>query len=129
MSTTTCHTLLFILLLKLVTVTHTAERVHKGTVRPATNAQRNDIEKVTSLLAKGANITNMPPIVAAAQRNNKRQVESLLFNGANVNAKAKDGKMALNYAVMYMNTDMVELLMHHGADYDKLYKPNRENES
>jgi len=70
-------------------------------------------EIIKLLLDKGAEITSLH---GALQLGNLARVKALLEQGADVNAKDKQGKTALFYAVENNHKDIVELLIAKGAD-------------
>ena len=84
----------------------------------------NDINKVKSLLERGAHV-DMPnkdgftPLITAALYNNLNMVKILLEYKADANAEDKQGGTPLAYAIMHKNLDIVTELLNHKAYVNK----------
>ena len=83
-------------------------------------AKANDVEKVKTLLANGADVNAKDkagdtPLHLAAYSNAKEAAELLLAKGADVNAKEKNGTTPLALALQRDRTAIADLLRAHGA--------------
>lgn len=75
----------------------------------------SDVNKATGL-------TKETPLHFAAMRGFKEAVLCLLGSASNLTAPSNDGGTALHYAAAYGRTEIVEILLSHGAEIDaKVY--------
>ncbi len=78
-------------------------------------------ETVNLLIAEGADIneqlvdTGQTPLHYAAGNDHRKIAKTLLTAGAKINIKDKKGRTALAVARQYANTEIVEMLLKHGA--------------
>jgi ankyrin repeat protein/WD40 repeat protein len=85
-------------------------------------AYEGDVEKVRSLLDKGANVNARredgdTPLMLAALSGGKLEIVNLLLTkGADVNAKNKENDTALIYAASNRKADILQLLLDKSAD-------------
>lgn len=85
-------------------------------------ASRNGHTQVVELLLELKASTelgdpdNQTPLCAAAQKGHDAVVKALLENGGNPNAATEYGKTPLMFATILNRSEMVGLLIHHGAE-------------
>jgi uncharacterized protein len=85
-------------------------------------ARSGDARSIHALVAAGADpnqtwgVNGWTPLMHAIHKNQKGSVEALLAAGADVNARVGKGITALVMAAGYGYTDIVQLLLDHGAD-------------
>jgi ankyrin repeat protein len=78
-----------------------------------------DLSKI--LIAKGADVNirgaedDVTPLVKASVEGHYRTVELLLNHKADVNARDRDGKTALHWALKFSHNRVAQLLKDHGA--------------
>lgn len=81
-----------------------------------------DLQKVRSLMEKGANIdyrhNSWTALLFAAQNGHKEVVKVLLAKGAKIDVQAKDGVTALIQACQDGHAEIVQALLDHGAQID-----------
>ena len=85
-----------------------------------TAIQKGDIEKVSSLIEKGADVNvrdtdGVTALILASQFGYADIVKLLIDNGANVNARDDEGRTALMKATIKRYKDIVKLLKAAGA--------------
>ncbi|MBO5997635.1 MAG: ankyrin repeat domain-containing protein [Alphaproteobacteria bacterium] len=91
-----------------------------------TAATYGDLNKVKTLVARGANVnsknaSNQTAVMMAVAKNHANVANFLVENGANVNLKDSDGKSALLNAVLADRVELIDTLIKHGADmYEKI---------
>lgn len=90
---------------------------------PLANAARaGDVATVRTLIARGADPNQIagqnswPPLLHAIHTDQIRSVEALLDGGADINRASPNGTTPLMMAAGYGYTDIVELLLKHGAN-------------
>ncbi len=79
----------------------------------------NDIERVSALIANGADVNSKDHLGNTALMlscRNTEMVELLIANKANVNVKNNGGRTALMNAVCFRNPDIVKMLIANGVD-------------
>ena len=85
-------------------------------------ARTGDVAAIQSLIAHGADpgerggVNGWPPLMHAVHKNQIASVAALLDAGADPNERATGGSTALLMAAGYGATDIVRLLLAHGAD-------------
>jgi ankyrin repeat protein len=78
--------------------------------------ERGSLEKVKSLLLKGANPSTVGAIHKASANGNMDIIQVLLEHGADVDVQDLGGQTALHYAAGYGYQDVVRTLLGSGAD-------------
>ncbi|PYT31016.1 MAG: hypothetical protein DMG57_06430 [Acidobacteria bacterium] len=85
-------------------------------------ARSGDTEAIKTLVAAGADpnqrwgVNDWTPLMHAIHKDQKASVEALLAGGADVNGQSGKGITALIMAAGYGYTDIVQMLLNHGAD-------------
>jgi hypothetical protein len=85
-------------------------------------ARDGDVAAIQTLIAHGADpgerggVNGWPPLMHAVHKNQKAAVAALFDAGADPNERADGGSTALIMAAGYGATDIVRLLLAHGAD-------------
>ena len=85
-------------------------------------ARSGDAEAIKTLVAAGADpnqrwgVNDWTPLMHAIHKNQKASAEALLAGGADVNGRSGKGITALIMAAGYGYTDIVQMLLKHGAD-------------
>ena len=105
-----------------------ATELAKGNVHSATEelwrvVEKDDVDQVELLLARGAHInesneSGMTALMRAAGRGRIRMVRVLLQQGADPNIVRKDGFTALMLAAFFGHQEIVRILVEHGANTD-----------
>ena len=83
-------------------------------------ADKGHLEVVRVLVAKGADVNardlgDWTPLLRAVVRRHTNTVQFLIANGADVNVRDSDGVAALDDAIRYDQSSMIELLKNAGA--------------
>ncbi|MGC8660804.1 MAG: ankyrin repeat domain-containing protein [Desulfomonilaceae bacterium] len=92
---------------------------------------RNNLEIVTLLLEKGANIhakdgKGLDPLTMAAKAGNLNLTKMLLEKGANLNVSTNEGDSAVMLAAKNRHGEVVNLLLSHGSKIPSIEKDGQD---